>query len=73
MQPSISVLSNANPFGSDPISEATKPLTSFYPLVQSAGAIEYTDCTSAVGYPPNEYPGYDTKQYDGEVLLMLEL
>ena len=23
--------------------------------------------------PPNEYPGYDTKQSDGEVLAMLEL
>ena len=42
---------------------------------QSAGAVEYTNCTSAEGHPllPNEYPGYDTKQYDGEVPVMLEL
>ena len=31
----------------------------------SAGAVEYTDCTSA-----NECPRYDTKQSDGEVLDM---
>ena len=36
-------------------------------VAQSAGAVEYTDCTSAeVGKtPPNECPGYDTKQSDG--------
>ena len=37
--------------------------------VQSAGAIEYTDCISAEGQaPPPHYecPGYDTKQSDGE-------
>ena len=40
----------------------------------SAGAVQYTDCTSAWEYPPpNECPGYDTKQSDGEVPLMLEL
>ena len=32
-------------------------------LAQLAGAVEYTDCTS----------GYDTKQSDGEVPVMLEL
>ena len=32
-------------------------------FAQSAGAVEYTDCTS----------GYDTKQSDGEVLVMLKL
>ena len=39
-----------------------------------AGAIEYTDCTSAEGVrpPPNECPVYDTKQSDGEVSAMLE-
>ena len=42
-------------------------------LAQSAGAVEYTDCTSAEGYPHNKCPGYDTKQSDGEVLVMLEL
>ena len=37
-------------------------------MAQSAGAVEYTDCTSAEGYDPqpNECPGYDTKQSDGE-------
>ena len=43
-------------------------------FAQSAGAIEYTDCTSAeVKTPPNECPGYDTKQSDGEVPAVLEL
>ena len=36
-------------------------------LAQSAGAIEYTDCT------PNECPGYNTKQSDGEISVMLGL
>ena len=34
---------------------------------------EYTDCISAEGQPLNECPGYDTKQYGGEVPVMLEL
>ena len=39
-----------------------------------AGAEEYTDCFSAEGLdPPNECPGYDTKQSDGEVPAVLEL
>ena len=43
-------------------------------VAQLAGAIEYTDCFSAEGlHPTNECPGYDTKQYNGEVLVMLEL
>ena len=44
-------------------------------LAQLAGAVEYTDCFSAKGKTPprNECPGYDTKQSDGEVLVMLEL
>ena len=46
-------------------------------FAQSAGAVEYTDCTSAEGGgvrpPPNECPGYDTKQSDGEVPAVLEL
>ena len=43
-------------------------------FAQSAGPVEYTDCTSAEGKTPtNEYPGYDTKQSDGEVPVMLEL
>ena len=41
---------------------------------QSAGAGEYTDCTSAEGYDlPNECPRYDTKQSDREVQVMLGL
>ena len=44
----------------------------FQVIAQSAGAVEYTDCTSAEGYdPPNECPGYDTKQSDGEVPTVL--
>ena len=44
------------------------------PLVQSAGAVEYTNCTSAEGKThPNECHGYDTIQSDGEVPVMLEL
>ena len=45
-------------------------------IAQSAEAVEYTDCFSAEGYdppPPNGCPGYDTKQSDGEVPVMLEL
>ena len=38
-------------------------------IAQLAGAVEYT----GVRPPPNECPGYDTKQSDGEVLAMLEL
>ena len=39
-----------------------------------AGAAEYTDYISAEGYHfLNEYPGYDTKQPDGEASVMLEL
>ena len=34
---------------------------------QSAGAVEYTDCNSS------ECPGYDTKQSDGDDLVMLGL
>ena len=44
-------------------------------IAQSAGAIEYTDCTSAEGYnpTPSESPGYDTKRSDGEVPVILKL
>ena len=43
-------------------------------IAQLAGVVEYTDCFSAEGVrPPNECPGYDTKQSDGEVTAMLEL
>ena len=42
---------------------------------QSAGAAEYTDYISAERLDPstNECPGYDTKQSDCEVPVMLEL
>ena len=45
------------------------------PYIIIAGAVEYTDCTSAEekDLPPNECPEYDTKQSDGEVPAMLEL
>ena len=39
-------------------------------IAPSAGAVEYTDCTSTERYPPNECPSYDTKQSDGEVPVM---
>ena len=45
----------------------------FYGLAQSVEAVEYTGCFSAGGNTPfNECPGYDTKQSDGEVPVMLE-
>ena len=40
-----------------------------YRFSQSAGAVEYTDWPPP---HPDECPRYDTKQSDGEVLLMLE-
>ena len=43
-------------------------------IAQSAGAVEYTHCTSAKGsVPPQWVSKYDTKQSDGEVPVMLEL
>ena len=45
----------------------------YWYLAQSAWAVEYTDCTSAEEYPPNEFPRYDTKQSDGEVPPVLDL
>ena len=42
-------------------------------MAQSAGAVEYTDCISAVGYDSPKYPGYDTKKSDGESAATLEL
>ena len=44
-------------------------------LAQSPGFVEYTDCFSAerLGLSPNEYLGYDTKQSDGKVPLILKL
>ena len=38
------------------------------------GTVEYTDCISAEGQDsPNECPAFDTKQFDDEVSVMLEL
>ena len=47
----------------------------FVNVTQSAGAGEYTDCTSTESQdsPPNECPVYDTKQSDGNVPVMLGL
>ena len=43
-------------------------------LVQSAGAVEYTDCFSAEWVDSaNECSGYDTKQYYGKARIILEL
>ena len=38
-----------------------------------AGAVKYTDCISAKVMPSNKHLGYDTKQYDDEAPVMLEL
>ena len=43
-------------------------------LAKSAGAVKYSDCTFEEELDlPNECPGYDTKQSDGEVPMMLGL
>ena len=43
-------------------------------VTQSVGAVEYTNCFSADGLElHNESPGYDTKKYNGEVSVILEL
>ena len=44
-------------------------------FAQSAGAVEYTDCTSAGGKPPTPQRAswYDSKQSDGKVPVMLRL
>ena len=42
-------------------------------IAQLAEAVEYTNCISAEEYDfPNECPGYDIKQSDGEASVMLE-
>ena len=44
-----------------------------YIYVQSARAVEYTDCTSIDEYDlSNKFGGNDTRQFDGEVPVMLE-
>ena len=44
-------------------------------ITQSAGAVEYVDCNppAHTHTHPNECSGYDTKQSDGEVPVMLDL
>ena len=43
-------------------------------FTQSVGAVEYIDSSFAEGEDSlNECPGYDTKQADGEVPVMLEV
>ena len=43
-------------------------------MAQSARAVEYTDCIYVEGYDsPNECLGYNTKQSDSEVPVMLDL
>ena len=43
-------------------------------VAQSAGAAEYTDCTSVEEQDPtNDWHGYDTKQSDSGILVTLEL
>ena len=49
-------------------------LSPLFLFAHSAGAVEHTDCTSAAGEDQHyECPGYDTKQSEGEVSVMLEL
>ena len=60
-------------FVSRPVKENENTLNQTERIAHSAGAVEYTDCTSAEGYDPpplNEFPDYDT---DGEVPVMLRL
>ena len=42
-------------------------------LAQLAGTIEYTDCISALSSQVIKCPRYNTKQFDGEAPVILEL
>ena len=43
-------------------------------MSQSAKTVEYVDCFSAEGHPPNnECPGYVIKQSNGEAQVMTDL
>ena len=43
-------------------------------MAQSAGAVECADCISTEGQDsPSDYFGYDTKQFESKVPVMLEL
>ena len=48
-------------------------LFNIFSLAQSAGAVEHANCISVVELFPQECLGYDTKQSDGKVPVMLEL
>ena len=39
-------------------------------LAKLAGAVEYTNCISAMRHPNNKYPGYDPKQLDYEASVL---
>ena len=55
-----------------PLNKETRNQTILW-ISQSAGAVEDIDCTSTEGHDTsNECPSYNTKQSDGEVLVMLE-
>ena len=65
MDSAICILNSVNTLGK---------YTTLNIVAQSAGAVEYIHCISAEGQDsPNEYPGYDSKQSDSEVPVMLEL
>ena len=43
-------------------------------MAQLARSTDYTNCISVEEYDsPNKCPRYDTKQFDGEIFVMLEL
>ena len=42
-------------------------------ITRLGGVVNYIDCFSAEGMARNECLGYDTKQSDGEIPVMLEL
>ena len=42
-------------------------------VAQSAGVVEYIECTSAVRTPPFTSVLFDAKQTHGDLLMMLEL
>ena len=44
-----------------------------FKISSSAGTMEYTDCFSAKGLDSSKCLGYDTKQFDVEIQVMLKL
>ena len=70
--PCVSFFHFVYPFGNCSVlsahSSCSKTVMLYICILQSAGSVEYTDCTSAVIRPrSNECAVYDTKQSDGEV------